>query len=514
MKKKFYIEAIFLISLGLLTSLSLPPLNYFIINFLTFSLFYFFLVKKLSENKNKKIFFIYGWLFGFGYFVSNLYWISISLTFDENFKFLIPLTIILIPGFLSLFYGLISYFFIILKPKENLSSFFLFSIIFAIIEFIRGSILTGFPWNLIAYSLSNHPEILNITSIIGTYSFNLFCISLFTSPSLIILKKKKKDVSVFIAFLIITISFYVFGSQNFEKFNDEKNTKHEFKIRIISSNISIDRFYNDIDTIKVIEDLIKISSPPENEKVIFIWPEGILPGIFQKELGQYKQIFSEAFNENHLIILGIDSKSKEGKTLKYFNSFSVFDHNLNLINSYNKVNLVPFGEFLPFEKITKKIGIKTITNNYQSYSSGKIRDIIEINQRNFSFKILPLICYEIIYSGKIFKNNDFNYIINISEDGWFGNSVGPQQHFVHSIYRAIESGKYVLRSSNNGIAAIVNPLGVVEQQVYLNQTDFIDFSESKKIKSTIFSQYGNKIFGLIILLYIFLIFSFNRFKNE
>ena len=191
-KKKFYIEVIFLISLGLLTSLSLPPLNYFIINFLTLSLFYIFLVKKLSENKNKKIFFIYGWLFGFGYFFSNLYWISISLTFDENFKFLIPLTILLIPGFLSLFYGLISYLFIILKPEDNISSFFLFSIIFAIIEFFRGSILTGFPWNLIAYSFSNQLEILNITSIIGTYSFNLFCISLFTSPSLIILRKKKK----------------------------------------------------------------------------------------------------------------------------------------------------------------------------------------------------------------------------------------------------------------------------------------------------------------------------------
>ena len=163
MKKKFYIEAIFLITLGLLTSISLPPLNYFIINFLTLSLFYIFLVKKLSKNKNKKIFFVYGWLFGFGYFVSNLYWISISLTFDENFKFLIPLTIILIPGFLSLFYGLVSYLFVILKPKENISSFFLFSIIFAIIEFIRGSILTGFPWNLIAYSFSNQLEILNIT---------------------------------------------------------------------------------------------------------------------------------------------------------------------------------------------------------------------------------------------------------------------------------------------------------------------------------------------------------------
>ena len=239
-----------------------------------------------------------------------------------------------------------------------------------------------------------------------------------------------------------------------------------------------------------------------------------MPGILQEELIQYKQILSEAFNENHLIILGIDSKSKENQTLKYFNSFSVFDHELNLINSYNKVNLVPFGEFLPLEKILKKVGIKTITNYYQSYSKGEARDIMEINQKNFSLKILPLICYEIIYSGKVFRDDNFNYIINISEDGWFGNSVGPQQHFVHSIYRAIESGKYVLRSSNNGISAIINPLGEIEKKVYLNQSDFIDFSESKKIKSTIFSQYGNKIFGLIILLYIFLIFSFNKFKDE
>ena len=176
MKIKFYIELIFLIILGVITSLSLPPFNYVIINFLTFSLFYIFLIKKFSKKKNKIIFFLYGWLFGFGYFVSNLYWISISLTFDQNFKFLIPFTIILVPGFLALFYGLISYLFIVFKPKKNLSSFFLFCLIFGIVEFIRGSILTGFPWNLIAYSFSNQLEILNITSIIGTYSFNLFCI--------------------------------------------------------------------------------------------------------------------------------------------------------------------------------------------------------------------------------------------------------------------------------------------------------------------------------------------------
>ena len=122
----------------------------------------------------------------------------------------------------------------------------------------------------------------------------------------------------------------------------------------------------------------------------------------------------------------------------------------------------------------------------------------------FSLKILPLICYEIIYTGNIFKNRDFDFIINISEDGWFGQSIGPHQHFVHSIYRAIESGKYVLRSSNNGIAAIVNPLGIVERKVGLNQSGFIDLFEIKKIEPTIFSQYGNKIFIVIILMYILL----------
>mgnify|MGYP003313768537 CR=1 FL=1 len=138
----------------------------------------------------------------------------------------------------------------------------------------------------------------------------------------------------------------------------------------------------------------------------------------------------------------------------------------------------------------------------------------KINKEDFSLKILPLICYEIIYSGQIFNNLDFDLIINISEDGWFGESVGPKQHFIHSIFRAVESGKYILRSANNGIAAIINPLGIVEQKVELGKSGYIDFNDAKKIQPTVFSKYGNKIFGLIILLYIFLIFSFNKIKNE
>ena len=112
MKKETFISYVFLIFLGGVTSLSLPPFNYFIFNFFTFTIFFLFLIKIIDKTNNKKIYFIYGWLFGFGYFVTNLYWISISLTFDQNYKFLIPFSMILIPAFLGLFYGLISYFFI------------------------------------------------------------------------------------------------------------------------------------------------------------------------------------------------------------------------------------------------------------------------------------------------------------------------------------------------------------------------------------------------------------------
>ena len=141
--------------LGALTSLSLPPLNFFLINFFTFSIFFGFLFKKLNLEK-KKYFFIYGWLFGFGYFLTNLYWITIALSFDKDLGYLIPIALIIIPSFLALFYGLISIIFCLLNPKNILSAFFIFSLLFGIFEFIRGTILTGFPWNLIVYSFSEN----------------------------------------------------------------------------------------------------------------------------------------------------------------------------------------------------------------------------------------------------------------------------------------------------------------------------------------------------------------------
>jgi apolipoprotein N-acyltransferase len=512
--KRKYIEIVFLIILGAASSLSLPPYNYLIINFFTFSAFFIFLFKKSKITQSKKYFFFYGWLFGFGYFLSSLYWISIALIFDQNFKFLIPITIILIPSFLGIFYGLVTFCFIISKSKKIVSSFLVFSLFFGVLEFIRGSILTGFPWNLIAYSFVNHLEILSITSLIGTYGFNLFCISLFASPAIFILRETRKDIGVCVVFLILPLLFYLYGSSYKETFNSSDVTNYDYKVRVIGSNISLDRFYLNIDPVSVINELIEISEPEKDDKTIFIWPEGILPDVSQEELVEFKWLFEDTFSKNHLLFIGINSQKTNKEKINYFNSLSIYGHDLEILDFYNKINLVPFGEFLPFENILKKFGLSAITNNYQSFSKGQDRKIIEIKRDDFSLKILPLICYEIIYSGKIFQNQSFDLMVNISEDGWFGRSIGPKQHFAHSIFRSVESGKYLLRSANNGIAAIVNPLGIVEQKVEYGDSGYVDFKKAKKIQPTLFSKYGNKIFITLILLYIFMIFSFNRFKNE
>ncbi len=432
------------------------------------------------------------------------------MTFDINFKLLVPLALILIPSFLAVFYGIVTYFFFFINLKKPVSNLFLFSLIFGTIEFVRGNILSGFPWNLIAYSISNKIEIIQITSFIGTYGLNILCISFFTSPAILILRENKKEIVICIFLLLSPLILYIFGSSKIKSFESYDLVKNDYVVRIIGSKIDLNRFYGNTDTSSVVLDLIELSEPNLNSKTLFIWPEGIIPNTNQSELKNFEFLFNKDFNDNHYIGLGINNLRKIDEENRYYNSFSFYDNNLNLIDSYNKINLVPFGEFLPLEKILSKIGLKSLSNNYQSFSSGEKRNIISLNNNDFDVRILPLICYEIIYSGEIFDDTNFDFIINISEDGWFGKSIGPHQHFTHSIFRAIESGKYLLRSANNGITAVISPVGIVESKIKLGDTGYLDFYEKRVSDITLFSQYGNKMFFVIILLYIFLIFSFNR----
>ena len=497
--------------LGVITSFSLPPYNFLIINFLTFPLLLLFFIE-IKKKNSFWLSFIVGWFFGIGYFFSNIYWIVYSLTFEDIFKPLIPIALILIPSFLGLFYGIITLAASRLKLEKNFSSILIFSLLFAVVEFFRGFVLGGFPWNLIVYSWTSYLDSLQILSLIGTYSFNLISITIFLLPTVIFFKKNLKFKLIsFIFLLVILASNHFYGFQKIKNSEKLYTEFKDFKIKLISPKISIERFFQPNNEEVIIEELIELSNPNILHNTVFIFPEGALAGVNLDQLKSFKEMFSRNFSEKHTIIMGINTKKIIDNSSKKYNSMVILDNKLNLISEYNKIKLVPFGEFLPFEKFFKKIGLKKISYGYESFSSGNDRNLIFLDDKNFNF--IPLICYEIIYSGKInLKSDKTNFIINISEDGWFGNSIGPYQHFSHSIFRAIEEGKNIIRVSNNGISAYIDSNGLIIDKLKSTHKGVIEINNYKNSKMTFFSKFGNKIFFYFILFYISLLF-FN-YKRE
>ena len=515
-KNKNYIFFFAPFILGFFTSFSFSPYNLIFINFLTFSLLLYILNIGKKFKLSNKYFFLIGWLFGFGYFLSGLYWISISLTYEDMFRYLIPFAIILVPAFLAIFYGIST---LVLKKfiSEKISFILFFSLVFSILEFIRGNVLGGFPWNLIAYSWSWSLETIQVISIIGTYSLNLISITIFSLPFILFVKTKYSIKYFFSLFLLILFAVnYLYGLNVLSQFKEKNIKKHDFIIKIISPNIDLKKFLKAENNDAMIKKLIELSNPRPDQKTIFIWPEGMFPSIYLSEIKKYQKIFTNAFSNLHLIIFGINNLEYKNNVKNIYNSLAIVDNNLNVISSYNKNKLVPFGEFLPMEKYLHKVGLKKITHGHESFSKGEQRNTINIKNKFYDFKLLPLICYEIIYSGKInIKKQNIDLIVNISEDGWFGDSIGLYQHFNKAVYRAIEEGNYIARSANNGISAFIDPKGRILHKIKFNDTSAIVASLPKHKSKTIFSIYGNKIFTIIIILYILLIFYFKKVeKNE
>ena len=489
----------FVFLLGLISSFSLPPYGLFYLNFFSYPALLYIL---LLHTKNKIKSFNVGWMFGFGYFISNLYWITNSLTFEDIFKPLIPFALILIPLFLGLFYGLSTLTFSFLNPKKNFLSILILATSLSIFEYIKGFVFGGFPWNLISYSFVNYLEFIQLLSITGTYAFNSIIILLFLLPTILFFNYKKNiKISIFVFTLLLFFSNYFWGNLNLKKHELSEKEDLGFTIKIISPNININRYFQNEKPSEFISELINISDPNPLMETLFIFPEGILSSIYFEDLKKFKNLFSSNYSAKHKIILGMSIHER----LKIYNSLLVLDNELNVIDRYYKNKLVPFGEYLPFEKILGNLGFKKITQGYHSFSADKQRDQIKLNGYNF----MPLICYEVIYSGKININKkNYDFILNISEDGWFGNSIGPYQHFSHSIFRSIEEGKPLIRSSNNGFSAFVNSKGQVIDKNLTTEKGFIEINSFKRSKNTIFSSNGNKIFFYFLFIYISLIFFF------
>jgi len=306
--------------------------------------------------------------------------------------------------------------------------------------------------------------------------------------------------SEFSSFFRIFIAIYSYGILKIKNSNYKFDKK--LSVKIVSPNFSL-KDYNTQSEESQIKRLIKISDPEKDKKTLFVWPEGIFYQSYLEDIKKYQNLFKDRFSENHLIILGINNftNSNDSDNQKYFNSLVILNHKLEILSLYNKINLVPFGEFLPFEKTLSKFGLKKITPGYSSFSSGDLRTTINLGNKFNEKSILPLICYEIIYTGNIkIKNQLPDLVVNISEDAWFGRSIGPHQHFTKAIYRSIEEGVFIARSANKGISAFIDPNGRVLKSLNTGESGNIELNFPYFNQSTLFSNHGNKIFFIIFLL--------------
>ena len=509
---RFFILYIIPFVIGSLSTFSFEPFNLTVVNFLVFPIFFYLITyinKKSKAVYRKKPYHInlfkFGLIFGLGFYLSGISWITNSLTFDENFKILIPFALILIPLFLSLFLA-ITILFVGPHLRLDLPSLIFFSASLAFSDYLRAKILTGFPWNLWAYSTSSLIEISQILNLIGLFSYNLLLITLFTLPTIIFFKIKMINRILSIIFVtLIIFSLYIYGSFEInknKKFLDSIDNK--LFVKVISPNFDLEY---DLDKKKIKErfkKLVRYSDPDKDRKTLFIWPEGVFSGYSYNEILNFKEIILRNFSKEHLIIFG--TNKLDPITGGFYNSLLVVNNKFEIIHSYNKRKLVPFGEFLPFENFFKKIGLKKITEGQGSYVRGLDENNLIINKLN----ALPLICYEVIFTELIQKSkHDTNLIINISEDGWFGKSKGPSQHFAKSIFRAIESNTFFLRSANQGVSAIIDNKGNVIKRLNRNEAGNIEF-EVPLIKSN--KSKNDLIFFVLLITYLLFFLIYKR-KN-
>ena len=462
--------------IGSMSVLSFQPFNFTFVNFFVLPIFFYLLVYIKKKSKSiyrkkpyRKNIFLFGTAFGFGFFLSGLHWITNSLTFDDNFKILIPFSLILIPLFLSLFFSLVS---LLIGPflNFNFQSIILLSSSLAFADYVRNYIFTGFPWNFWAYSFSWATEIIQILNISGLFAFNLISITIFMLPAVIFLNLKFiGKIYTFTILVFALLMFYIYGNHsinlNQEKIKDIEN---KINIKIVSPNFELEFGLNRNDIEDRLKKLIRYSDPKDEKQTLYIWPEGVFSGYSYKEILDLKQIFSKNFKENHFILFGVNRFNSEKKGV--YNSLILVNNKMEIVQEYQKTKLVPFGEFLPFEKTLSQIGLKKITEGHGSFLIGEKLENLKFDKLN----ILPLICYEIIFTNLIQSSDkETNLIVNISEDGWFGNSIGPHQHFAKSIFRAIEHNTFLVRSANKGISAFISNKGEVIKNLNSYEAGFI-----------------------------------------
>ncbi len=483
---------------GLLCVPALPPWNIWPCLIIGIGLFY----AVLSNTQNERIALLSGWTFGFGFFLPGLSWIGNALLIDgSEYKWAWPLAIAALPAMLSVFTGLSAALWRRLFKPLSISGYLGFSLCLCLGEWLRGNLFTGFPWNLFGYTWSSILPVAQIASFTGIYGLTLLTIIWAALPASILMQPQKKSRRVLVTATAVALSFgscWLYGAQRLENLPtafDEKTV-----IRIVQPNIAQTDKWKPQQMHENAMRIIALSTAqPVNDYAftVIVWPETALTDkmLQQDDIRQaLKDALASYGHDRVLLAAGHLRHEKREDSSRYYNSISMIERNLSLSGIYDKTHLVPFGEYIPFQKW---IPLTPVTR-FSGFSSG---EGLQLLTTGAGLRIAPLVCYEIIFPGKITDKSAPrpDVVINVTNDGWYGDSAGPHQHFAMGIFRAIEEGLPVVRAANTGISGVIDPAGRIVHRIELGEQRGLNAVLPLKTQErTIFSKAGNVVFMLMM----------------
>ncbi len=483
---------------GCIATLSLPP---FSVLPLTFAIGFGIYLISLTPSLLKTFF--AAWVLGFGWFSVGLYWIGSAFIVADTYNvYFMPIAIVLLPSLLACFWGVACVLAKLIDKDKNFS-FISIIICLSFFEYLRANLFTGFPWLMPSMIFSSNEHLIQIFSFIGSFSTNLVVFTCSVLPFILLSSFKSKYIVS--TMLLIPILILIFSG--IFRFNNKDLLKIKNQlVTIVQPNIEQKDKWSLKQKNKHLNKLVMLSNNHKDNFIdknkIIIWPETSFEGSIPSEMRLLSNITKKVLkNPKSILIVGLLRTEEDS----VFNSLVFVNSKGEIIYKYDKIKLVPFGEYIPFRNYLKPISDFLPPKDF-SKGSLKPNPLID----GFG-EIIPLICYEILFVDEILnrKSKKTNLLVNITNDAWFGETIGPYQHLALAKIKSVEFGLPLVRVANTGISVFISPYGEIISKIPLNNESAKTFNLTQPLKKTLYGTYGEYFFLLSILILIIINKTFN-----
>jgi len=442
------------------------------------------------------------WAFGFAFFLAGLFWIGSAFLVDAGeFAWMLPFVAVIMPGGLALFFAGAA---VAARAiaRTGAMRVVAFVVMFALAEWLRGHVLTGFPWNSLGYSLSVSDALVQATALWGLYGHTLAAVLMATAPALLAgpqCEVTRSRAAAFVCFAgVLPIALVGFGTWRLSL--PVPADVAGVTLRIVQPNIAQkDKWRPELRAANFSR-LLRLSRAQDDLKGIthVIWPESAPPFLLADNADARALVADMLPDGVHLLTGAVRAEPlpqtmPDGRWARFFNSVMVLDTDAAITATYDKAHLVPFGEYLPAQRLLQAIGLQQLTRQRGGYSSGPGPRAVVVPGAP---QVGPLVCYEVIFPGNSVGESRPDWLLNVTNDAWFGDSIGPRQHFFQARMRAVEEGLPLVRAANTGISAVIGPRGQVRALLDLGQAGVLDQNLPGKIVRTTYSTNGDIVFWI------------------